>query len=110
MSDTWIVDLRHYLNEYGAIAISSGPGLRLAEYFTAITQETTGDPYGEQLYPKVPCRRRPNRKPCVGEIASYIDPDDQQIVWICPVCGDNGTISGWQGTLWDLTQADTTAH
>lgn len=27
MSNTWIVDLRHYLNANGAIEIPSGPGL-----------------------------------------------------------------------------------
>lgn len=110
MSDTWIADLRHYLNEQGALGIKSGPGLRLAEHMTVIVQETTGDPDGDDLHPKVPCRRRPNRKPCDGEIASFIDPDVQQIVWLCPICGDNGMISGWEGTLWDLTKKDNTAH
>jgi hypothetical protein len=110
MSNMWIVDLRHYLDEQGAIGIKSGPGLRLAEHITAIVQETTGDPDGDDLYPKVPCRRRPNRKPCPGEIASFIDPDDQQIIWLCPVCGDSGTISGWQLTLWDLKQKGNIAH
>ncbi|AZR43489.1 hypothetical protein MTMN5_04064 (plasmid) [Marinobacter salarius] len=43
------------------------------------------------------------RKPCVGEIQSYIDPEDDAIVWRCPVCGDNGAISGWEGSFWDLS-------
>ena len=110
MSDTWIVDLRHYLTEQGAIAIPSGPGLRLAQHIVAIVQETTGDPDDEGLFPKVPCRRRPNRKPCTGDIASFIDPDNQQIIWVCPICEDNGTISGWQDTLWDLTREDDIEH
>lgn len=28
------------------------------------------------------------------------DPEDR-IYWHCPVCGDNGLISGWQDTFWD---------
>lgn len=43
------------------------------------------------------------RKPCVGEIQSYIDPEDDAIVWRCPVCGDNGAISGWEESFWDLS-------
>lgn len=103
MTDTWVVNLRHYLNQDGSIGIKSGSGRRLAEHFAAIVQETSGDIDGEGSFAKVRCRRRPMRKPCAGEIESYIDPEDDAIVWRCPACGDNGAISGWEGTLWDLS-------
>jgi hypothetical protein len=33
---------------------------------------------------------------------SYLsDDEDESIHWYCPVCGDNGRISGWQNTRWD---------
>ena len=35
----------------------------------------------------------------VLEICPDFNCDD--IIWHCPVCGDNGAISGWQGTFWD---------
>lgn len=104
MANIWIVDLRHYLNQDGSIGIKSGTGRRLAEHFAAIVQETSGDTDGEGRFPKVKCRRRPRRKPCAGAIESYIDPGDDAIVWRCPVCGDNGAISGWEGTLWDFSK------
>lgn len=103
MADTWIVNLRHYLQQDGSIVIESGPGRRLAEFFVAIVKETSGDIDEEGIFPKVRCRRKPMRKPCVGEIQSYIDPEDDAIVWRCPVCGDNGAISGWEGSFWDLS-------
>jgi len=45
MSNTWVVDLRHYLNENGAIEIPLSPGLRLPEQFDAA-------PYWVGLLPK----------------------------------------------------------
>jgi hypothetical protein len=107
MTDTWIVNLRHYLKQDGSIGIESGSGRRLAEYFAAIVQETTGDVDEDGIFPKVRCRRKPKRKPCAGEIQSYIDPEDDAIVWRCPVCGDNGLINGWKETLWDFSGVST---
>lgn len=95
MADTWIVNLRHYLNQDGTIGIKSGSGRRLAGHFAAIVQETSGDIEAEGRFPRVRCRRRPGRKPCVGKIESYIDPEDDAIVWRCPVCGDNGAIASF---------------
>ena len=35
-------------------------------------------------------------------VMSYPSADDfESIHWHCPVCEDNGIISGWQKTLWD---------
>jgi hypothetical protein len=36
MGDTWIVDLRHYLDPSGAFADMPTPARRLAEYFASI--------------------------------------------------------------------------
>ncbi len=107
MANTWIVNLQHYLNQDGSIGIESSSGRRLAGHFAAIVQEASGDIDGEGRFPKVRCRRKPGRKPCAGEIESYIDPEDDAIVWRCPVCGDNGAIGGWAGTLWDLSEVAT---
>jgi hypothetical protein len=33
---------------------------------------------------------------------SYVCADkDEPIHWYCPVCSDNGMISGWQNSSWD---------
>jgi hypothetical protein len=104
MADTWIVSLRQYLNPDGSIAPKSGPALRFAEYWAAIVQEITADISGELSLPKVRCRRKPVHRPCPGEIESTLDPRNGSIVWECPVCGDNGAISDWEGTFWDLTE------
>lgn len=104
MANTWIIDLSHYLTPTGAMVDDMTPrARRLAEYFASIVVDATtnfDDP------PWVRCRRRPGRRRCSGLIQSFpavAENDDEEapIVWRCPVCGDDGLISGWQNSLWD---------
>jgi hypothetical protein len=34
-----------------------------------------------------------------------LEPETENIVWWCPVCHDNGKISNWKGSMWDLRGA-----
>lgn len=98
---TWVVDLRHFLREDGSLAEMPRPAVRLATYFGQIVRAVTlrGN---DSLSTGVRCRRRPSRRLCPGEIIAFIDDQSESaIVWACPVCGDNGIISGWGGTFWD---------
>ncbi len=99
MGNTWTVDLRHYLDVSGALADMPPSARLLAEYFASIVVDATANLDEE---PSVRCRRRPGRRCCTGTIMSYPGADDlDRIHWPCPVCNDNGLISGWQDTLWD---------
>jgi hypothetical protein len=109
MSNTLVTDISHFLKENGMIASASGPARKLAEHIAAIVAESTAVLADIDGYEKVPCRRRPRRRPCVGLIESWIEPDSGAIYWECPSCGDNGLISHWEGTMWDLT-SDATHH
>jgi hypothetical protein len=104
MARTWITDLTHFLEDGRLPRELPGPALRLAEYLgeivAAVTSVEPDDPLG------VRCRRRPGRRPCSGEIEGYIDPRFNAIRWACLVCGDNGLISNWENTMWDLSKAD----
>jgi len=102
MSNTWVTDITHFLNEVGSIAPESGPARKLAEHIAAIVTESTAILGGIEGYEKVSCRRRPGRRPCKGLINSWIDPKTRVINWECPDCGDNGYIANWEGTMWDL--------
>jgi hypothetical protein len=108
MGDTWIVDLRHYLDPSGAFADMPTPARLLAEYFASIVVDATTNLDDE---PSVRCRRRPGRRRCTGIVMSYSGADDmERIHWYCPVCNDNGFIGGWQNTLWDGFAANAKAH
>lgn len=106
MGDTWVINLQHYLDKRGQIPPTlPGPARRLAGYFGSIAYQATKplEVEGVEEAPGVRCRRRPQRRACPGEIAAWIDPQTDVIRWTCTWCGDNGYISGWQGTVWDAT-------
>ena len=102
MGNTWVTNILHYLDEDGEFAMKSGPARRVAEHMCAIVESVTSRPREAGWLTDVLCRRRPGRKPCVGIImAGYAEDDPTAIVWGCPVCKDEGHISGWQETCWD---------
>jgi len=103
MADTWITDLSHFLDEAGDIICEPAPAKALAEFFAAIVlMASFPDPDCPPEY-SVKCRRRPNRKPCLENIVGFIDPENEDIMWMCPKCNDRGFISNWQDTMWDLS-------
>ncbi len=109
MADTWITDIRHYLNEHGELPEElPSPALKLALFQGSIIAWMTGTDglSGQTSRTNLHCRRNPNRQPCAGEILAYLDAPSEAIVWECPLCGDNGRISGWEGTPWDRRVPD----
>jgi hypothetical protein len=106
LGNTWITDLSHFLDDQGRIAPDSGPAFRLAQHLTSIVAMVSiaGSAVSQKY--RVKCRRRPGRKPCAGKIDGYIDSATNEIVWWCPVCDDNGYISNWMNSMWDLSGAD----
>jgi len=103
MGDTWVIDIRHYLDENDELIQEPGPAYRLAEHQCAIIAAVTARPRDEMDWETdVRCRRRPRNKRCKGNIvAGFQETDPTTIVWLCPFCDDNGYIRGWQETQWD---------
>jgi hypothetical protein len=100
MGTYWSVHLPDLLADNGTIAAYSPSGLRLAKYWTAIVGQASN--YDEQT--TLRCRRRPQRRPCGGLLTLFFDVDTFDVLWFCPVCDDNGRISGWEGTFWDNSE------
>lgn len=100
-----IIDIRHWLNE-----TMTGPAIpklknkvdKLGEIISFVTDL-------DERHPAPKCSRRPKRKPCPG-ILDVIVTEDLRIHWYCPVCQDEGIISGWSGLLWDMLQKEDTLH
>jgi hypothetical protein len=97
MGNHWGVSLQDFLLPNGALAPLTGRGLRLAQYFTQIVAQASN--YDEPT--TVRCWRRPRRRPCTGLLTVFFDVDNHDVLWFCPVCDDQGRISGWEGTFWD---------
>jgi hypothetical protein len=96
----WITHLGHFLNEDGSRADMPNRSRTLAEYFGHIVKAVTTRQREADLDTGIRCRRKPKRNRCPGEIIAFID-ERGSISWACPVCEDNGVISGWKGTSWD---------
>jgi uncharacterized protein (DUF433 family) len=80
----------------GLLAAGDSPETILAGY-AFLEPHADGD--GELT--NVWCWRRPNRRPCRGEIVARLENGSGEIVWHCPSCGVNGFIRGWEASLWD---------
>jgi len=93
--------MTHYLDDLGRIPDLPAPAMRLALYFGSIVESVTSCSPGGSQSSGVRCRRRPGRRRCEGEIRAILDARTHEVLWSCPVCGDNGVIHHWEGTPWD---------
>lgn len=103
MSETWVIDIRHYLDEGGNLSLPRGPARKLAEYVGSIVHAVTSLPMDSGLtVTSVRCRCRPKRKHCPADLIAGYSPGDRSVIaWQCPACGISGNVTGWQETQWD---------
>jgi len=101
MGNTWVTDMRHFLDDDGSLADMPNRPMNLALYFGSIVAWMTSHAGDAPEPTNVTCRRSPGRRRCVGEIHASFEQDPFGIAWLCPFCGDNGFIHGWERTLWD---------
>lgn len=95
----YVADLRHFLDLSPS---TPGPARRLAEQLGGIARAATAGDAGNAWPSALPCRRRPGRRPCPGRITVFRPEPPAEIRWQCDVCGDQGVISGWEDSPYDL--------
>lgn len=95
----FVSDLRHFLDLPDD---APGPARKLAGHLGSIVRAATSAPAGTSWVSALPCRRRPERRPCPGRIALRRLDVPARIEWRCTICGDDGVISGWEGSCFDL--------
>ena len=100
MADTWVTDLRHFLDESGEVPDLPGPAMNIAVFTGAIAAWVTGRDRDKHESTNVACRRSPGHRRCRGEIVAGFH-EDSTITWVCPICGDTKIVRGWEGTRWD---------
>lgn len=94
-----VADLRPYVDVPGQALRTYVPRsavqlrniVEVATVFAAATPQPT----------VIPCRRRPQRQACPGNLHAHQEVAAGEIHWFCPVCGDAGRIHHWQGTPYD---------
>jgi hypothetical protein len=95
----FVSDLRHFLDMPDD---TPGPARKMAEHLGNLVRAATATEAGAAWVSALPCRRRPGRRPCPGRIAVFRPDLPARIEWRCNSCGDEGVISGWEGTYFDL--------
>jgi hypothetical protein len=101
MVGTWYSDATHFMNESGELADMPGPATSIAVFLRSVVGWVTMRHALNAEETNVTCRRSPGQRRYAGEIGAYLLPDTGQIIYMCPECGDNGVITGWEGTSWD---------
>ncbi len=102
-----VCDLNHFLN---MSEDAPGPALRLAQQFGDIVRAATAaDRVGDRWTSALHCRRRPARRPCPGRITIAAHQPPAPIHWCCSVCDDEGVISNWEDSPYDLRRRRPTA-
>ncbi|MBM4461781.1 MAG: hypothetical protein FJ012_00415 [Chloroflexi bacterium] len=102
MGDTYITDITHF--EGLPPKLAKGPAGRIARYFGSIVSAASVVDRGVWRDSAIRCRRRPGRKPCLGQIRIYRTGHSTPIQWHCSSCDDQGVISNWKESSWDLSQ------
>lgn len=94
-----VTDLHHVLD---LPQDTPGPARRLAEHLTNIVRTATAGDAGTAWESALPCRRRPANRRCPGRIIVLRTEPGTPIRWQCSVCDDDGVISNWEDTPFDL--------
>lgn len=101
-----VTDLNHCLDVGPE---TPGPARKLAEHLIAIVSAASAGDARTRWETALPCRRRPGNRACPGRVIVMWTQPERPIDWCCSRCGDDGTISNWAGSLYDLRRPRLTA-
>ena len=99
----FVTDLHHFLDLPDD---TPGPARRLAEHLSNIVRAATAGDAGTAWMTPLPCRRRPAHRSCPGRMIVFRSEFPAPIHWQCSVCHDEGVISNWQDSPYDLRCRD----
>lgn len=95
-----VTDLQHFLD---LPLDAPGPARRLAEQLGDLVSAATAGDAGTAWDSALPCRRRPGHRACPGRMVLHRDFDvSVPIRWQCSSCADQGRISNWADSPFDL--------
>ncbi len=95
-----VADLNHFLDLPDDVP---GPARRLAAQLGNMVRAATAGDAGTAWVSALPCRRRPGNRPCRGRmiVLRPLEPP-AAIRWRCSMCSDEGLISCWEDSPFDL--------
>jgi hypothetical protein len=93
-----VSDLRHFIDLPDD---APGPARKMAEQLGNVVRAAPAAEAGTTWVSALPCRR-PGRRACPGHIVVFRPDLPARIEWRYDSCGDDGVISGWEGSYFDL--------
>jgi hypothetical protein len=100
-----VTDLSHFLD---LSEDTPGPARRLAGHLSNIVRSATAGDARTAGGSALPCRRRPAGRRCPGRMIVLRTEAGAPIRWQCSVCGDEGVISNWEDSAFDLRRRQLT--
>ncbi|HZE00782.1 MAG TPA: hypothetical protein VE155_03300, partial [Pseudonocardiaceae bacterium] len=95
----FVTDLHHYLD---LPEDTPGPARRLAEHLSDIVRAATAGDAATAWESALTCRRRPGNRRCPGRMIVCRTKPAAPIQWQCGACDDDGVISNWEDSPFDL--------
>lgn len=95
----FVSDLGHFLDLPDDVP---GEARRMADRLSRVVRAGTASDAGVRFVSALRCWRRPGRAPCPGHIEVFRTDVPASIDWRCTSCGDDGVISGWTDSPFDL--------
>ena len=100
-----VTDLNHFLD---LSEDTPGPARRPAGHLGNIVRAATAGDAGTAWESALPCRRRPDRHLCPGRMIVLRTEAGAPIRWQCSACDDEGLISNWEDSAFDLRRRQLT--
>jgi hypothetical protein len=94
-----VTDLNHFLD---LSPDTPGPARRLAEHLSNIVRAATAGDAGTAWESALPCRRRRANHRCQGRMIVLRTAAGTPIRWQCSICEDEGVVSNWEDSPFDL--------
>jgi hypothetical protein len=103
---TYVSDLTHFLDERGQVI--EGPLGKMGHYLGLIVEIGSVLPIGHGGLAPAHCAS-PRRRRCGGRLV-VARPEAERIEWECQTCGENGVISHWIATRFNLVSVPRVAQ
>lgn len=95
------VDLTRFLDEKGNVLLLTEQANIVFNFLIKIVTSVSQNIKQPLIYVDLKCSSRGFELACTGDIEASCS-SMNTIDWYCDTCEAAGTISNWQGSLWDL--------